>query len=101
MWKKGRGFFVATSIAGLFFPFILLAQPEFPSLEQAYAALARKDYDQAVQHFQAAISIAQARVDIRKDLAYTFLKIGEADLARDQFRQAMALDPSDETVALE
>ena len=38
---------------------------------------------------------------IRKDLAYTYLKIGENDLARDQFREAMRLDPADTQVALE
>ena len=41
------------------------------------------------------------RPAIRKDLAYTYLKIGENDLARDQFREAMQLDPADTQVALE
>jgi Tfp pilus assembly protein PilF len=38
---------------------------------------------------------------VRKDLAYTYLKIGENTAARDQFREAMLLDPKDFHVALE
>src|SRR5439155_9567893 len=38
---------------------------------------------------------------LRKDLAYTYLKIGESTLARDQFQAALALDPADTTAALE
>src|SRR5439155_2498620 len=38
---------------------------------------------------------------LRKDLAYTYLKIGESTLARDQFHAALALDPADTTAALE
>ncbi|MGA3204602.1 MAG: tetratricopeptide repeat protein, partial [Bryobacteraceae bacterium] len=37
----------------------------------------------------------------RKDLAYTLLKIGENEAARDQFAEAMRLDPRDDHVALE
>ena len=46
-------------------------------------------------------STAPGRADIRKDLAYTLLKIGEPALARDQFREAMRLDPADTAAALE
>jgi Tfp pilus assembly protein PilF len=38
---------------------------------------------------------------MRKDLAYTLLKIGENEAARDQFAEAMRLDPRDDHVALE
>src|ERR1039458_2784984 len=51
--------------------------------------------------FPAAIQAAPARAGIRKDLAYTLLKIGEPTLARDQFREAMRLDPADAAAALE
>src|SRR5229473_255950 len=36
-----------------------------------------------------------------KDLAYTYLKVGEPEAARDQFAAAMRLDPADFHVALE
>jgi len=37
----------------------------------------------------------------RKDLAYTYLKIGEPELAREQFRLVMELSPADHHAALE
>ena len=80
------------------------AQPRDPAFEasdRAYTALRARDYDVAVPAFLAAIQAAPARADLRKDLAYTYLKIGEPSLARDQFREAMRLDPSDNTAALE
>ncbi|HEV2444300.1 MAG TPA: tetratricopeptide repeat protein, partial [Candidatus Sulfopaludibacter sp.] len=51
--------------------------------------------------FLQAIAAAPKRAAIRKDLAYTYLKIGENDLAREQFHEAMALDPADDQVAME
>ena len=42
-----------------------------------------------------------SRAAIRKDLAYAYLKIGENVLAREEFREAMRLDPADFHVALE
>ena len=80
------------------------AQPRdaaFQTLDHAYTALRAHDYDVAVQAFLAAIQAAPGRADIRKDLAYTLLKIGEPALARDQFREAMRLNPADTTAALE
>src|SRR5260370_23849791 len=65
--------------------------------ERAYAALRVRDYDTAIAAFLA----APPRTNIRKDLAYTYLKIGESELARDQFHEAMRLDPADPTAALE
>jgi Tfp pilus assembly protein PilF len=85
----------------LIIPLNLAAQPEFPALDQAYSALRSKLYDNAIQSFQAAIAAAPKRSDIRKDLAYTYLKVGDPEAARNQFRQAMELDPSDQSVALE
>jgi Tfp pilus assembly protein PilF len=80
------------------------AQPRdaaFQASERAYTALRARDYDVAVPAFLAAIQAAPARADLRKDLAYTYLKIGEPTLARDQFRAGMRLDPADPTAALE
>jgi tetratricopeptide (TPR) repeat protein len=75
---------------------IVLAQTPDP-----YVALRALDYDTAIAHFQTAIAAAPERTSLRKDLAYTYLKIGENDLARDQFAVAMRLDPADTHVALE
>ncbi len=75
--------------------------PEYAPLEKAYQSLRNKDYDQAVEQFKSAILLAPDRASIRKDLAYTLLKIGETEAARDQFGEAMRLDPADEHVALE
>jgi tetratricopeptide (TPR) repeat protein len=88
-------------LAGFAWCLLLRAQPEYPSLERAYAALKSKAYDNAIQDFQLAIAAAAKRADIRKDLAYAYLKIGDPDSAREQFRQAMELDHSDQAVALE
>src|SRR5664280_2065932 len=80
------------------------AQPRdaaFQASDRAYTALRARDYDVAVPAFLAAIQAAPARADIRKDLAYTYLKIGEPTLARDQFHAGMRLDPADTTAALE
>ena len=76
-------------------------EPAYVSLEQAYAALREKNYDQAIAGFQQAIALAPGRASIRKDLAYALLKVGENEAARDQFGEAMRLDPTDQHVALE
>jgi Flp pilus assembly protein TadD len=70
-------------------------------LQHAYDALRNREYDQAVTAFRQATELAPNRASIRKDLAYTLLKIGENDAARDQFAEAMRLDPADQHVALE
>jgi Flp pilus assembly protein TadD len=75
--------------------------PAYQTLDRAYQALRDKNYDQAVESFQKAIELAPNRPSIHKDLAYTLLKIGENEDARDQFAEAMRLNPADEHVALE
>jgi len=83
---------------------LVSAQPRdaaFQTLDRAYTALRARDYDVAVPAFLAAIQTAPGRADIRKDLAYTLLKIGEPALARDQFHAGMQLDPTDTAAALE
>ena len=69
--------------------------------QRGYDALRARDYDTAVASFTEAIRVQPGRAPIRKDLAYTLLKIGENEAAREQFRQAMLLDPADHHVALE
>lgn len=75
--------------------------PAYQPLERAYDALRVKNYDGAIAGFEQAISLAPDRASIHKDLAYTLLKIGENEAARDQFGEAMRLDPADQHVALE
>ena len=75
-----------------YFAYLLLAalslnaqDPAYDVLTGAYSALHQKDYDKAVAGFAEAVHLSPHRADIRKDLAYTYLKIGETDLAREQF----------------
>ena len=75
--------------------------PAYRPLQHAYNALLDKQYDQAVAAFRQAIELAPNRASIRKDLGYTLLKIGENEAARDQFADAMRLDPADRHVALD
>jgi Tfp pilus assembly protein PilF len=75
--------------------------PAYEPLNKAYEALRARGYDDAIALFVKAIEAAPARPAVRKDLAYTYLKIGENTAARDQFREAMLLDPKDFHVALE
>ena len=70
-------------------------------LGRAYDALRARDYDSAISGFLKAIEAAPRRAATRKDLGYTYLKIGENELAREQFREAMHIDPNDTQVALE
>jgi len=77
------------------------ADPAYVPLEKAYVALRANRYDEAIAGFQRAIALDPQRAAIHKDLAYALLKIGENEGARDQFAEAMRLDPADEHVALE
>jgi Flp pilus assembly protein TadD len=75
--------------------------PAYASLEKAYRALRTPDYDTAVAELLKAIEIAPGRASIRKDLAYAYLKIGENGLAREQFGEALHIQPDDVQAALE
>ena len=77
------------------------SDPAYAPLSKAYEFLRSRDYDQAIAFFEKAISAAPTRPSIRKDLAYTLLKVGETEAARDQFGEAMRLDQTDTHVALE
>jgi Tfp pilus assembly protein PilF len=78
-----------------------IPDPAYASLSRAYEALHVRAYEPAIADFMKAIEAAPKRASIRKDLAYTYLKIGENILARDQFREAMTIDPADTQVAME
>jgi len=75
--------------------------PARDPLERAYKALETKAYDTAVGFFVAAIQAAPERASVRKDLGYTYLKMGETEAARDQFAEAVRLAPADFQAALE
>jgi Tfp pilus assembly protein PilF len=75
--------------------------PAYAPLAKAFDALRARDYDQAIAFFATASALAPSRPDIHKNLAYTLLKTGESEAARDQFGEAMRLDSSDLHVALE
>jgi Tfp pilus assembly protein PilF len=77
------------------------ADPAYAPLEKAFEALRARNYDVAIDSFERAIAAAPQRADIRKNLAYALLKIGETEAARDQFAEAMRLDSTDQHVALE
>jgi len=70
-------------------------------LDQAYEALRHRDYDGAIAGFEREIAANPGKVNVRKDLAYVLLKIGENARARAQFEEALKLDPGDHQVALE
>jgi Flp pilus assembly protein TadD len=69
--------------------------------EQAYQAIRAQDWDAAIVYLSVAIRAAPGRAALHKDLAYTYLKIGDTSNARSQFAEAMRLDPADLHVALE
>jgi Tfp pilus assembly protein PilF len=77
------------------------ADPAYALLDRAYKALKNKDYDGAAANFREALAVAPGRAAVHKDLAYTLLKVGENEAARDQFAEASRLDTKDFHAALE
>jgi tetratricopeptide (TPR) repeat protein len=80
---------------------VVAQQPGDTELNQAYKALAAKDYDTAIDLFHSGIAKQPQNAGAHKDLAYTLLKTGDNVEARDEFAIAMRLNPADETAALE
>ncbi len=80
----------------------LFAQPANDAdLQQAYKLLAQKNYDSAIDAFRKGLAGDSKNAGAYKDLAYTLLKTGESADARDQFEHALAINPQDDTAALE
>jgi len=77
------------------------SDPAYGPLGDAYQYLRTKQYDAAIPFFLKALEAAPTRAAIHKDLAYTYLKVGENEAARDHFAAAMRIDPGDFHVALE
>ncbi len=69
--------------------------PVWVALDAAYRALREEDLDAAIAGFERASALAPQRTDIRKDLAYTYLRTGENELARRQFERVTEIDPAD------
>jgi tetratricopeptide (TPR) repeat protein len=78
-----------------------LSAQDVAVLGRAYDALRAKDYDTAIACFEQAIQQNPSKANIRKDLAYTYLKTGATEAARDQFDAAVRLEPGDYHTALE
>lgn len=72
-----------------------------PDLNDGYKYLKAKKYDDAVASFRKGLALQPANAKGHKDLAYTLLKTGDNAEARDEFEQALKLDPKDEVAALE
>ncbi len=72
-----------------------------PALDQAYEALRGKAYDRAILLFKKALSETPSQPKVRKDLAYTFLKTGQTEAARDEFAEILRVNPADIPAALE
>ncbi|MBL8215864.1 MAG: tetratricopeptide repeat protein [Bryobacterales bacterium] len=69
--------------------------------DQGYAALKRKDYDEAASAFRRALATGETSLAIRKELAYTLLKMGETEQGRDVFREIVQRAPNDTHAQLE
>lgn len=68
---------------------------------EAYAALKAKDYETAAARFREAIQRDAKRIEPRRELAYTLLKMGDTGDARDEFASIVKLAPEDWHSALE
>lgn len=79
----------------------VLSAQDAAVLNQAYEALRAKEYDAAIVRFEQVIRQAPSNANIRKDLAYAYLKTGATGAARDQFAAAVRLAPGDYHTALE
>src|SRR5689334_15745538 len=77
------------------------AGPAHEALTRAYDALRARDYPVAIESFQRGIEADPKDVAARKDLGYTYLKVGERELAREELGAALALDSADTHLALE
>ncbi|MCX6623651.1 MAG: tetratricopeptide repeat protein [Acidobacteria bacterium] len=75
--------------------------PGYAQLDAAYRSLQKKEYDEAIRLFREALAAGANRPGVHKDLAYTYLKTGETEAARDEFHEAMRLDPADTNAAME
>ncbi|MDX1980355.1 MAG: tetratricopeptide repeat protein [Bryobacteraceae bacterium] len=78
---------------------VLAADPD--AATRAYTAFESRNYDDAIRLFRQALASSPNRTDWRRQLAYTLLKTGETEAARDQFAEVIAIDPKDLHTTLE
>ena len=71
------------------------------ALDQAYAALRGSDLETAARLFRQGLEIFPTHLNARKDYAYTLLRLGETELARDQFAEVIRQNADDHAAALE
>ena len=71
------------------------------SADPAYLALREGRLDDAVALFQLAVWQQPEHTNLRKDLAYTLLRTGAREQARDQFEAALRYKPDDAAAELE
>lgn len=78
------------------FAAVLKRDPLFYPAETGlgYAALARKEYDKALEHFQRAVSTQARYAPALAGLGQTHLAMGQRDRALASFDAALAADPS-------
>jgi tetratricopeptide (TPR) repeat protein len=76
-------------------------RPGNAELTEAYKLLNTKDYDRAIELFHKGLALQPDNARVHKDLAYTLLKTGENEEARDEFGIAVKLNGNDETAQLE
>lgn len=79
---------------------IVLSDPAAEA-DRGYEALRARQYDAAVAAFERALEADPSLRHVRKDLAYTLLRRGNREAARDHFDRLRRQDPADETSALE
>ena len=70
-------------------------------LDKAYTALREQQWARAVELFERGLASWPDHPTARKDLAYTLLRLGDNEAARDQFQAAWLIHPGDEMAALE
>jgi tetratricopeptide (TPR) repeat protein len=70
-------------------------------LDEAYAALRAKELGKASELFEQGLKERPDHRIARKDYAYTLLRLGETESARDQFGEAARQDSSDHLAGLE
>ena len=92
---------VLTIAAGFLCAQSAAPDPAYSALTKAYSELQARNYDPAIDAFREAARLSPARADIRKNLAYALLRIGDSEAARVEFGEAMRLDPGDFHTALE
>ncbi len=68
---------------------------------KAYDALRTHDYDVAIPLFRQSLAQNPKQIALWKDLAYTLLKAGQNESARDAFAEAMKMDAADSHLAME